>query len=72
MVLPLPWSTLPMLIPGVRLRMARCEFTPSERSMVPMAPRQAPLWATMVQMIFPVPGMLRASMKVPGLSTRLP
>ncbi len=47
-------------------------LTPRERSITPMAPRVGPLWPVIVQMIFCVPGIDRASMNVPGESTRLP
>ena len=71
-VLPLPSFTAGTGTSGVMFRMASCALTPKLRSTTPMAPRVGPLWPVMVQTIFPVPGMDRASMKVPGDSTRLP
>jgi hypothetical protein len=57
---------------GVRFTMASWAFKPSDGSMSPIAPRHGPLWAVNVQRILLVPGTARGSMKVAGLSTRLP
>ncbi len=39
---------------------------------MPIAPRVGPLWPVIVQMIFVLPGIERASMNVAGDKTRLP
>ena len=72
LVLPQPSFTRGTGVSGVMFSIASWALTPLLRSIRPIAPRVGPLCPVIVQMIFCVPGMLRASMNVPGDSARLP